>query len=91
MTVSANYTATASDYTILCNVNGMTLSLPQASTVPGRVYLIKKIASGGTVITVDPYGSELIDGATTSIIVKNQWASMMIQCDGSAWYILASR
>jgi hypothetical protein len=90
-TITGNYTTTASDYTILCNASSLTVSLPQASTVTGRIYVIKKIASGTGTITIDPNGSELIDGATTYTSLTAQWMSVIIQCNGTAWYVLAIR
>ncbi len=81
------YNATESDYTILCNNGNMTINLPQASTVPGRIYVIKRISALGT-ITLDPNGTELIDGILTNTIINNTYECAMIQCDGTAWYII---
>jgi hypothetical protein len=90
-TVAATYTATASDYTILCNANSITINLPQASTVPGRIYAIKKVIATTGTITIDPNSSELIDGAATATLTGTARAGMIIQSDGSAWYILANK
>ena len=88
-TVSSNYTTDENDYTILCNTGSMTLNLPNASNCEGRVYVIKKISAAGGSITIDPNGSQTIDGAATNTELTNQWSTMMIQSDGSNWFILS--
>ncbi len=86
-TKTATYTA-AEDYTILCSTNSFTINLPAAASCSGRIYVIKNITAA-TTITVDGNGSETIDGATTQTLIV-QYQSMMIQSDGSAWYIIGS-
>lgn len=62
-----------------------TVNLPAAASNTGRRLLIKKTAAGGKVV-VDPNGSELISGATTTEI--NAISSYLdIDCDGSAWFV----
>lgn len=88
-TKTANYTATASDYSIVCNNSGaITISLPAASGATGRVYVIKKISAALNNVTIDPNASETIDGATTRVLTT-QYESVLIQCDGTSWYILS--
>lgn len=79
---TANYTATAADYTILCD-GTFTVYLPTAVGITGRIYVIKNI-SGST--TIDGNGSETIDGSAT--LVVGNWA--MVQSDGANWYSLFS-
>ena len=92
-TKTANYTMTESDYTVLCDTSagGFTISLPAASGCSGRIYVIKKITgnSGTNNITIDPNGSETIDGATTYALQCR--SSVMIQSNGANWWILAER
>jgi hypothetical protein len=88
-TQGSTYTITNKDYTVLCNAGSMTVNLPSASTAPGRVYVIKKISSSAGSITIDPNGAETIDGALTNTELVNQWSSMMIQSNGSNWFILS--
>ncbi|NLJ06064.1 MAG: hypothetical protein GX437_00185 [Sphingobacteriales bacterium] len=90
VTKSAAYTATLSDYTILCdgNSSAFTISLPAASAIKGRIYVIKKTDASSNAITVDGNGSETIDGnATYSLTSKNQF--VMIQSDGSGWQVIS--
>jgi len=89
VTKTTSYTATASDYTIICNNSGaITISLPAASTATGRVYVIKKISGLLSNVTINPNGSETIDGFSTRVLAL-QFETAMIQCDGTNWYILS--
>jgi hypothetical protein len=88
ITVTGNYTALKSDHTILCNTGNMTLSLPPANSCKNRIYVIKKISPANGTITINPNSNERIDGALTNTRINNQWESVMIQSNGSNWYIL---
>ena len=87
---TANYTATASDYSIICNntSGAITISLPAASGCAGRTYVIKKISGALNNVVIDPNASENIDGASTRTLTA-QYESVLIQSDGSNWFILA--
>jgi hypothetical protein len=91
-TVTANYTAGANDYTILCNnaaSSPITITLPTAAGISGRVYIIKKIAANSSnAVTLDGYGSETIDGATT-VAIATQYSSYTIQSNGTSWFVIA--
>ena len=90
-TKTASYTASASDYTILCNNTGgaTTISLPTAVGCSGRIYVIKKISPAGNNVVIAGYnGTETIDGVTTYLIT-NQYTAVQLQSDGTNWYILS--
>lgn len=80
---TATYTA-ADDYCIDATANTFTINLPTAVGITGRIYLIKN--SGTGVITVDPAGSELIDGSATATVVSG--ASFSVISTGTAWIIV---
>jgi len=86
-TVTANYTATESDNTILVNASGgaVTVTLPSPSGIAGRWYSIKKIDSSVNAVTV----SGSIEGAS-SYTLASQYKYVRVQTDGSAWYIFGS-
>jgi hypothetical protein len=46
--------------------------------------------AGSNNITIDPNGSEKIDGQSTLVIAANS-GSAMIFCDGSHWFIAGTR
>lgn len=88
-TVSADYTLGADDHVLLVSaVSGdITITLPDASTVDGRQYHIKKVDSSVNSVTLDGYSGQTIDGDITQIITA-QYDSVLIVSDGSNWYIL---
>lgn len=86
---TTSYTATATDFTILCDATGgaIVITLPAASGLSGRQYVIKKTDAGGNTVTIDGNASESIDGSTTKVITA-QYEAYWIICDGSNWYII---
>jgi hypothetical protein len=89
-TVSANYTATAADNTLLVNTTGgaYTITLPTATGFAGRIYTIKKIGTGGidNQLTITPAAGTIDGGA--NYIIYNDWTYVTLQTDGSNWYII---
>ena len=88
-TKTADYTAGASDYTILvsCSSANITITLPAVASYVGRIYNIKKIDATGYTVIIDGNSSETIDGALTQTI-STQYETITIQNNGSAWYII---
>ena len=89
--VSATDSVVTTDHTIVANAasGAITLSLPALTggTYEGRTFIIKKSDSSANFVTVDPNGSDTIDGASSyDINVQNE--SIVIQAMGTAWYIL---
>jgi hypothetical protein len=83
---TATYTATILDDNILCApAADMTVNLPAVVGMAGKVYTIQKTNSNAFTVTIDPSGSELINGAT-NMILSAQYQSVTIYCDGAAWY-----
>lgn len=91
VTVTANYTVLATDYTIIAkpSASNITITLPAAASSTGRIYIIKRVSANRTV-TIKGRTSEQIDGANNYVISSN-YNSLMIQSDGTAWYIIANR
>ncbi len=87
-TNNSSYTA-GNETIILANASGagVTIALPVASTCTDRVYTVKKSDSSGNTVTIDPNGSELIEGATTKVI-SAQYETVTIISDGTAWWII---
>ncbi len=81
------YTTTAADHTIICGAGNetFTVTLIAAASVTGQILVIKNIGSG--TVTVDGNASETIDGATTQSL-SSQYDSIMIQSDGTSWWII---
>jgi hypothetical protein len=84
---TAAYTITDSDYTVLCDATtaGFTLTLPLASAVPGKVYVISKIDASENLLTFSP-----VLNLTKDVTVEtlNYAKSFRIQSDGTNWNII---
>ena len=85
-------TLSAAHHTVLMGSdnNSCTVTLPAAAGCTGRIYVIKRIGSSGT-YTIAPQSGETIDGNGGDFTA---WSSdqnniVMIQSDGSNWWILS--
>ena len=90
VTRTAGATLSATDFSTMCNntTGAATLTLPTAAGIAGRIYILKKTSAAGNNVTIAGYnGVETIDGSTTYAIT-NQYSYLMIQSDGTNWYIL---
>jgi hypothetical protein len=87
-TKTATYTLDATDYTVVFDLNGnATANLPDATTIPGRIYVIKiNRTNVGDTLTIDPNGAQTIDGFATYDLLCQQ--AITIQSDGSNWRII---
>jgi hypothetical protein len=84
---SADFTAalTKDNYTVDSSSATVTMTLPAASTASGHEYTVTKTSASNTVV-LDGNSSETINGATT-LTLYEQYETVTIWCDGSAWYI----
>jgi len=88
--IDGNYITTAVDYIplspdrskVIRGTAALTLNLTAAATLADG-WFIDVIADGG-IVTVDPNGAELIDGATTITIADGNQARIV--CTGTAFY-----
>lgn len=91
VTKTGAYTATDADYAIWCDTtsSAFTISLPTAVGRAGVAFEIKdwKGTSATNNITVDPAGTETIDGVTTKAI-NTAYASLTVRSDGANWGIV---
>lgn len=89
-TVETTGNVQSGDYLLICDASGgaITMTLPPAALVPGRIYAFKRINAGANQVVVDGYGAETIDGAATHTLTP-QWNSVTIMSNGTAWFILA--
>jgi hypothetical protein len=84
---TTTYTAATNDYFIDCTTGTFTVNLFTAVGNTGRILIIKN--SGTGTITVDPNGSQTIDGATTQTL-STQWSRVHIISDGANWKIISN-
>ena len=87
ITITASYPATRSDYTILCNNNGgtFTLTLPTATSVSGKIYVIRKTDESTNLLTISP-ALKLTE--STTITSLDYPKTIRVQSDGTSWYII---
>lgn len=90
-TKTSAYTATDRDYDMLCDATtaSFTVTLPAAASNASKIYVIKKIDASVNTVTVDPNASETIDGSLTYVL-STQYKYVVIQCNGTAWYVIGN-
>ncbi|MBA3758926.1 MAG: hypothetical protein H0X07_00165 [Gemmatimonadales bacterium] len=88
-TKTANYTVTAADGSIYadCTAGVVTLTLPTAVGIAGRIYHFKKTDAAANAMTLDGNGAETIDGALT-LSTTTRYAAYTLQSDGANWMVL---
>jgi len=93
ITASAEYTVnqTLSSSTQFVYVDATSgnviITLGAATDNERTVHTIKKIDSSGHTVTIDPDGSETIDGEQ-EIELNLQYSYITIVCDGTEWWII---
>lgn len=68
-----------------CTAGAITMTLPLASSCPGRQIFFTKIDSGANAVTVAANGSDLIQGSA-SLTLAAQWSKALLISNGvSGW------
>lgn len=83
-TVAITYAITADDYTIVCSA-AITVTLPTAIGIPGRIYNIKNISAG--TVTIATTSSQTIDGSTTRL-VSTMNETITVQSNNANWVVI---
>lgn len=83
--IDALRTLDATDYFVDCTANSFDVTLPSASGIAGRVYIVKNSGTGS--IGVKPTGAEKIDGLSQVDLVS-QYESITVIADGTNWKIV---
>lgn len=84
--ISGTYTALDSDYTILATA-ATTLSLPDPTTVTGRVYVIKH-GSGSFDVDISSEGTSKLIDTHASITVSTSLGFVQVQSTGAHWFVI---
>jgi len=76
----------------VANTVAVTVVLPPSADMVGYRITVKKTtaAGGGSAVTVDGYGAELIDGAASTAAIDAQYDTKTFQSDGTGWHIVRS-
>lgn len=71
--------------TVNCTSGTFTVTLPTAVGIQGTIFTL--VNSGTGRITLDPNGTETINGSLT-ILIKKQYVSRTVQSDGTNWVVI---
>lgn len=85
---TADYTLTASDAYLALIMNKASagvVNLPALTSTNSELYFIKNIATNS--VTIDPSGTETIDGATTATLAQNETAWVWPASGKGSWRI----
>lgn len=84
-----NGAITSSDESLLIN-GGVTATLPDATTVDGQLFRVKRIDSGSSLAKVVTTGGQLIDSLYSEIDLTNQNQFVVLQADSSnaCWWVM---
>ena len=90
-TKTANYTATASDQTILGNAStaSFTVTLPTSVGISGKIYIVKKVDSTANTVTIATTSAQTIDGSASKVL-SYQYDGYQLQSDGANWVIIGN-
>jgi hypothetical protein len=86
---TGNTSASSTDYILVfTGTSASTVTLPDATTCTGRVYLIKNASTSGTtpVLTINTTSSQTIDGLSSSLLDQAN-ESMILISNGTNWNI----
>jgi hypothetical protein len=88
VTVTSNYQATKDDWLIACDTSGgnITITLPDATLYPSKMFTIKKVASNHSV-TIETEGGQ-IDGSPNHTITNNNGFDTVVS-DGNNYLIIS--
>jgi hypothetical protein len=77
------------NFTVLVDASGdnRIITLPAASSVPGAIFVVKKIDATANTVTLTPQLGETIDDGPNSVI-STQYTVKRIQSDGVEWWII---
>lgn len=80
------YVAAAKDHTLNVDATtaAVTILLPAVTQRSYPFLIIKKVDASVNTVTIDPNGSETIDGAS-SVVLRNRYQSIILHSDGSTW------
>jgi hypothetical protein len=87
----ANYRTIIFDVT--STTGGVTVTLPDASQIPGRVYTFKKIGTtdDGQIenpVEINTSAGQTIEGDSGSFTIYNNFTSVTLQAQNGNWYIV---
>lgn len=91
LATDASYTATIDDHVIIGDpvAVDITVTLPSAVGINGRMYTLFKKSSGGKKVLVTATGGQTINGVVTFTGLASQFDTISIVSDGANWIIIS--
>ncbi len=91
VTKTSNYSLGPDNYIILADATSaaVTLTLPTASAIIGRLYTIKKIDSSSNQVIIATTGAQTVDGQSSPGLTS-QYQYVTVVSDGNNWSIINS-
>lgn len=85
--VTSDYALLAGDLIVEVDATGgaCLITLPDATEKAGRVVLVKRVNDGANAVTVDPYGTQEIEGSADSVILAAQFDYLWLWSNGAQW------
>lgn len=89
-TITSSTSLNDSDYSVFASAasGAITVTLPDVTANPGKIYVIKKTDATINTVTVNTTGSVNIDGGATYGLTL-QYQSVTVQSDGAKWWVIA--
>jgi hypothetical protein len=81
---AANTTLGVNDYTLIMTAKNLIISLPVASTCPGRIYVLKNMANGDNFTN-----SVYLDQKGDPQLKLNKEKIFWLQSDGVNWHMIS--
>ena len=81
---TGNYTVVATDYTVNCISGNQTITMLDATTVSGQIFVVKNSSTG--VITITGTSSQTFDGNAS--VETNYPQSLTLQSTNTNWIII---
>ena len=90
--VTANTTATSTDYGISCDATSgaISVTLPTITGIAGQRYQIDKLDASANAVTILGYSSETIDDQPT-LVLTQQYESKVLKATADGWTVEASK
>lgn len=88
-TITTDTTLTSSDYLVLVDATAgnVIVTLPASDTKEGYQIIVKKIDVSVNTVTIEPDGSETIDGAANKVLTT-QFEVVRTASDGATWWVV---
>lgn len=85
--LTANYTVLTTDSTVLFDTTGqnLTVTLPNATLVTGKILNIRKDDTSANTLTIAP---QIIVGGTLATVVLNYPKTIKVQSNGTNWIVI---